>query len=149
MNGRNDLDAIDRLTLRAWRASNLIGWWFVGTVLYHAMAIVLAKTLVEKIALNGFGSSMPTNEIVLVLILDFAAVTAGAIVGSRVYRSPFLVAGLAVLVPEAVVYLFAVTGGAIPELAILALYSVLPAALAGVAARYAWRRRPRALRIAG
>lgn len=149
MNGTSDLDRIDRATLRIWRTGNLIGWWFVGTLVYHAIAIVLAKTFVQKIAQNGFGSSGPTNLLVLFLALDFAAVTAGAIVGSRAYRSPFAVAFMAVLLPEAIVYLFAVTGGAIPELAILAMYSVLPAALAGIAARFVWRRRPRALRVAG
>jgi uncharacterized membrane protein len=81
--------------------------------------------------------------------LDFAAVTAGAIVGSRVYRSPFVVAGLAVLLPEALIYLFAVAGGAFPEFVILALFSAVPAALAGIAARFVWHRRPRALRVVG
>lgn len=149
MNGPSDLDRIDRVTLRAWRAANLVGWWFAGTVVYHAIAIVLALTVVQKIALVSFGRSAPTNMLVLFLALDFAGVTAGAIVGSRVYRSPFWVAALAVVLPEGVYYLFAVAGGAWPELVVLALFSITPAALAGTWARFVWRRRPEALRSAG
>jgi hypothetical protein len=142
-----DLDRMDRATLRAWRAGNLIGWWLVGTVVYHAIAIVLARTFVQKMAMISFGQSAPSLLYIFVA-LDFAAVTAGAIVGSRVYRSPFAVAALAVVLPEALIYLVAVAGGAFPELVILALFSAMPAVLAGIAARFVWRRRPRALRVA-
>jgi uncharacterized membrane protein len=144
-----DLDRVDRATLRAWRTGNLIGWWFVGTVVYHAIAVVLARTIVQKITLGSFGHSAPTPMLLLFLAILFSAATAGVIVGSRVYRSAFLVALLAVLLPEALFYLFAVTGGAIPELAILGLFSVVPALIAGFTARFVWHRRPRALRVAG
>jgi hypothetical protein len=149
MNGRGDLDRIDRVTLRAWRAGNLIGWWFVGTVVFHAIAIVLALTVVQKIALVSFGRSAPTNMLVLFVALNFGAVTAGTIVGSRVYRSPFVVAALAVLLPEGILYLFAVAGGAWPEMVVLVLMAVTPATIAGIWARFVWRRRPRALRLPG
>jgi hypothetical protein len=143
----HDLEGIDRATLRVWRASNLIGWWVVGTVVYHAIAIVLARTFVQKMAMISFGRSVP-SMIYIFVALDFAAITAGAIVGSRVYRSPFLVAAIAVVLPEVLIYVFAVAGGAFPELVILAVFSVTPAALAGIAARFVWHRRPRALRVA-
>lgn len=145
--GMHDLEGIDRATLRVWRASNLIGWWVVGTVVYHAIAIVLARTFVQKMAMISFGRSVP-SMIYIFVALDFAAITAGTIVGSRVYRSPFLVAAIAVVLPEVLIYVFAVAGGAFPELVILAVFSVTPAALAGIAARFVWHRRPRALRVA-
>jgi hypothetical protein len=145
MRTMKDLERVDRATLRLWRATNVVGWWAVGALVYHAIAILLGRTFVQKIAFlsSGYG---PTAA--LLLTFGFAAITAGAIVGARVYRSPFVVAGLAVLIPDGLLLLFILAGPmGWPEIGIIALYVLVPAAVTALTARAVWRHRPGALRL--
>lgn len=146
MEGVEDLDRVDRVTLRIWRAANLVGWWLVGAVAYYALLLMLSRTFLQKIA---YGSVRGLQTISLVLVFGFSATTAGWIVGSRVYRSPGLVGALTVLLPGALFLLLVVANGSIAEdYAYAALFVVVPALVAGITARIVWSRRPKALRAA-
>jgi hypothetical protein len=145
MNGWRGLDRVDRVTLRVWRASNLVGWWLMGAVAYNGLMFLLSRTLLQKIA---YGSVKGLPMISLVLVFGFSATTAGWIVGSRVYRWPGLVGLLTVLLPGGLLLLQLVANGSIAESAYSALFVVVPAVVAGLTSRVVWRRRPRALRAA-
>ena len=127
----HDLSKLDRNTLRAWRVGNLVTWGLVGMV-------AAATTVVVGAFLVGI---VPAS--VLAGAID------GWIVGSKVYRSPALVALGALILPILLGVLRLVTGGSY-ELQVLLLVLTVPGvvvpALAAIVATLVWRRRPAALR---
>ncbi len=145
MKGLEELDRTDRVTLRMWRAANLVGWWLVGVVAYYAILLVLSRTFLQKIA---YGSVRGLQAVSVLLALGFSALTAGWIVGSRVYRSPGLIGALTVLLPGGLFLLLVVATGSIAEYAYVGFFVVVPACIAALTARIVWSRRPRALRAA-
>ncbi|HEX6331588.1 MAG TPA: hypothetical protein VF129_09940 [Actinomycetota bacterium] len=146
MDVSTDLDRLDRATLRAWRSANLLAWWAVGVVAYYATAIVLTRTFVQKVAYETVGWQAMAAA---VAATAFSAVTAGWIVGSRVYRSPGLVAALVVLVPGgAAGLLLTLASGQVASLPLVVAVGA-QVAIAAVTSRAVWRRRPRALRAGG
>jgi hypothetical protein len=148
MTSKRDLELVDRATLRVWRWSNLAGWWLVGTVVYHVIAYGSLRTFVQKISLSFVGDGLTTIAVAGVFV--FAGVTAGGIVGARVYRAPTLVGAFTVLIPDGIFALFALAVPvAWPELAVVVAMIAVPAAIAGTVARAVWRRRPSAMRQTG
>jgi hypothetical protein len=134
MTTSRDLDRLDRGTLRAWRVTNLVGWWFAGAVIYYVGGTVIDGLLLAKIGHVNIGWQV---RVAFALVSLFAAATAGWVVGRHVYRAPGTVGAATVLLPG---ILF------IPLTSVL-VFMVLPAALAIICARIAWRRRPSALRV--
>ena len=138
----DDLDALDRGTLRLWRALNLIGWGLIGAVVG---AVVVG---IAVIAVSARSSDAPVGPIeapivfLLVLVLGPAAV--GHVVGGHVYRWPGWVAGAAVTIPGLLTLLGAPVSSS-AEVAYLIGVPGLAAAVAVVVARRVYQRRPRAL----
>lgn len=141
MKTMTDLGPLDRATLRAWRAMNLVGWWLAGVAIFNVGSVLVLRTVSDRLG----GEAWLTGLIGLAVTM-FAAGTAGWVVGRHVYRSPIIVTLSAVLLPWGVFLLLALLRGASPEVFIPLVYGVLPATVAGYAARAAWRRRPSALR---
>jgi hypothetical protein len=143
--GPNDLDRLDRVTIRAWRSMNLIGWGAVGaavTFLLSRVTNLVAERLSES-------STMAANRIGFVSILVSGA-AGGLVVGARVYRSPGLVAflgqELAVVVWLAIRALGDGQSWGVQEVAIQFVFSLLIVLPAVLVARIVWRHRPAALR---
>jgi hypothetical protein len=150
MNGWTDLDRIDRVTLRTWRAANLIGWWLVGAAIYNVGAIVLARRLDYRLGTAADWRAMVARMLPFI----FAATTAGWVVGRHVYRAPRIVAAATILLPAGLFLFRSLVlirlGPSTPiEVVLLLLYWAIPVALTVVAARLAWGRRPSALRAMG
>jgi hypothetical protein len=139
MKTSRDLDRLDRGTLRAWRVANIIGWWFIGAAIYN-----VGGTVVDGLLLRKFGNVNVGWQVwvAFALVSLFAAASAGWIVGRHVYRAPGTVGAATVLLPGVLFILLT------PRTVIVLVFSALPAALATIAARIAWRRRPSALRLA-
>jgi hypothetical protein len=140
-----DLDRLDRATLRAWRALNLVGWGAVGAVVTIALAEV-ASLVASRMSES---SSLAANRLSLLSVLVCGA-AGGAVVGARVYRFPGLVAFLGQELALAGWLSIRVFVDHVPmgpqELVIqmtIWLLVVLPAVLV---ARIVWRHRPTALR---
>jgi hypothetical protein len=140
MNASRDLSVLDRATLRAWRAGNLIGWGFVGGAIAIGILFV-ASRVVQHVAL-----SIGSRALLASLAMSVAAGSvAGAVIGAHVYRWPGTTAAVAVAVPF-VPYTFAASHLGPSEL-LLQLLFLLPVLLPpAVVARIVWRGRPRALR---
>lgn len=132
-----DLNRLDRGTLRAWRVANVVGWWLVGAVIFNIGATLFDQLLLRK--LTNVNARWQV-QVAFTLVALFAAATAGWVVGSHVYRAPGTVGAATVLLPG---LLFI---GLTSRTVIVLVFSALPAALATIAARIAWRRRPSALR---
>lgn len=146
----DELDLVDRATLRAWRLSNVVGWGFAGAVVASLTSIVVLRVL---IALAPFGRALGVGSVGIlgtILVIAAAAVlvalATGWTVGAHVYRWPGLVAAAAMTVPGSL-WTF---GGGVPrdlaQMAISMSLVILAAVLAGLVARTRFRRRPRALR---
>ena len=148
----NDLDRLDRATLRAWRWSNLVGWGLAGVGVTALVGLGIGA-VTNRIALRSSGS---WPDFLLLGGLVLAGVAGGIVVGSRVYRSPGLVAFLgqqAIAVAGITWDFFNVGGGEstsmddrVTNLIVSWLFALLLALPATIAARTVWRRRPRALR---
>lgn len=95
MNSKQDLDRIDRATLRMWRASNLLGWGFLALIAGRVVEFVAANAASATANLFG-GTLVPhaASDLAYALMVGAAV---GALVGLHVYRSPGLVAGMAAL----------------------------------------------------
>ncbi len=149
MKASGDLDRIDRVTLRAWRVANLVGWWFVGAAIYNVGGVVVQRVLLNKIGTVNVGWQA---HIASWLVSVFAATTAGWVIGGRVYRAPGFVGAATVLLPSApFILLFLALSpsvGALVGVLVVLVFSALLAAVATIAARIAWQRRPSALRAA-
>jgi hypothetical protein len=146
MRTSDDLGRLDRFTLRTWRFANLVGWWFVGSLIANGLGIILSRTIVQKIAYSTVGwQAMATSAVSGV----FTSATAGWIVGSHVYRSPSLVALASVLFPFDILFIVTSIGRNPSEVGYVGTLMTIPCAVAIVAARLAWRRRPSALRASG
>jgi hypothetical protein len=147
MKTSRDLDRVDRVTLRAWRVANLVGWWFVGAAIYNVGGVLVQRVLLNKIGTVNVGWRAYMASWLVSL---FAATTAGWVVGGRVYRAPGFVGAATVLLPSALFILYFLvlspSVGALVAVLIVLVFSAPPAAVATVAARIAWRRRPSALR---
>lgn len=147
MDSSKDLDRLDRATLRTWRTANIVGWWLLGAAIYNVSGILLARTVVQKIAYATVGWQA---LVVQLLLIDFIAVTAGWVVGRHVYRWPGIVGAATVFLPGGVFAVRVLAFGNIgPVEAVMWLvYLLPPIALAAIASRIAWGRRPSALRAA-
>lgn len=142
MNTSSDLDRVDRATLRAWRVANLVGWWFVGAAIYNVGGVLIRQLLLRKLGNVNVGWQA---QVAFTLVSLFAAATAGWVVGRHVYRAPGTIGAATVLLPGV---LFILLAPRTVIVLIVLVFSALPAALATIAARIAWRRRPSALRAA-
>ena len=138
-----DLDALDRGTLRVWRALNLIGWGLLGGVL----GAVVVGIVVISVSARSAGSPIGPLEIpiVLILALVLGPAAVGYVVGEHVYRWPGWVAGAAVMIPGFLTLVGAPVSSS-GEVAYLIGAPALAAAVAAIVARRVYRRRPRALR---
>ncbi len=143
----DDLSALDRTTLRLWRASNLVGWGAVGAVAGIVTFVIAARTLagLSEQVTNGSPASFVA---VIFVAAGIGGVVTGMVIGGRVYRTPGIVAVASLLAPGLLLSLLAIKDHA----AAPAIYTLgLPAiggAVAALVARTAFRRRPRALRAA-
>ena|SRR6266545_3761822 len=137
MKTSRDLDRLDRGTLRAWRVANLVGWWFVGAAIYNVGGVLVHQLLLRKLA-NV--SARWQVQVAFTLVALFAAATAGWVVGRHVYRAPGFIGAATVLLPS-VLFI-----GLTSRTVIVLVFSALPTAVATIAARIAWQRRPSALR---
>ncbi len=137
-----DLNALDRTTLRVWRIWNLLGWGALGAVAgivtFVLSARTLAGVLIEFLDLPGLG-------VALLVCLAAGAAVDGVIVGNHVYRSPAWVAAIGILAPASVFALNTPIDGPV-ESAIVLAGPVGGAVMATLVARARFRRRPRALR---
>jgi hypothetical protein len=148
----NDLDRLDRATLRAWRWSNLVGWGLAGAGVSILVGLG-AGSVTSRIALR---SSSSWADLLTFGVLLAAGVAGGIVVGSRVHRAPGLVAFLgqqAIAVAALTWDFLNVEGGEptamddrITALIVGWLFTLLLALPATIAARMTWRRRPHALR---
>jgi hypothetical protein len=142
MNVGQDLSALDRATLRAWRATNLVGWGAVGAMIATGV-LVVANRVVQHVAADV--GSRALLAILAASMMSGAA--AGAVIGARVYRWPGATAAASLALPYSIAVVLQADGpiGA-QELLIQTLF-LLPVLLPSVVvARLVWRRRPRALR---
>jgi hypothetical protein len=138
----SDLDRMDRVTLRAWRAGNVVGWWLVGAAVGNVGGVLLERLLFDRLQAGGW-----QTPLLGVAISLFVSATAGWIVGRHVYREPEIVAAAAVLFPGGLYILFALLTFRSWDAAVVLLFLIPPTATAIGAARIAWRGRPRALRM--
>jgi hypothetical protein len=146
MNPKQDLETLDRATLRMWRISNIVGWGLAG--LAAGLAVLVAAELA------GFGLGMIAHTDIgiapgaIIGALILGPVTAGILVGGHVYRWPGFVAASAWLLTAVPFVLRAssqtndVRGAWVAAI----VYAGVQAVLAGIVARWRWNRRPRALR---
>lgn len=143
MNDKGTLDRLDRATLRTWRVMNVVGWWFVGAAIFNVLTFVLSRSIVQKsadLSLDGLAVALSLATIV------FSAGTAGAVVGSRVFRWPGIVGACTVLVPWAAVAVAIVASHLLVEMVVVPFVVFIAAGTAGEVARRVAARRPRALR---
>jgi hypothetical protein len=138
MNANEDLDAIDRATLRVWRATNLVGWGLAGLGTFAAVMTI------------GIALARSSAWIAPILMVApvVGCVAAGWVIGGHVYRSPALVTIGAFLIPGVAIGSAALLRGTIgpAELTIVVVPGVVVGALSALSALVAWRRRPGALR---
>lgn len=142
MKATTDLDAIDRVTVRVWRAGNLVGWMGLAVVLYLVPGEVFAAA---SVAVKGRISAVIAAPLLIawaVFGLVGLPVLVGRLIGERVYRWPAALAVVAVVAAN--VYAFATTSDADPTSSLG--WSGIGAFIAAVIAQDRWRRRPRALR---
>lgn len=139
----DDLDALDRGTLRVWRALNLIGWGLLGTVI----GVVAVGIAVVSVSARSSTAPVGTLEMPVMLLLGLVlgSVAVGYVVGEHVYRWPGWVSGAAVMIPTILTLLGAPVSSA-AEVAYLIGLPGLATAVAVIVARRVYRRRPRALR---
>lgn len=139
----DDLNTLDRTTLWLWRASNLVGWGLAAAGLGFLVFIIALRTLIPV--------RVPGDPFLALAVAVAAGGTVvGLVVGAHVYRSPRLVAAVAVMLPSLVV-VFGVpvsTNGHIwwVELAIVIAGPLVTCGVAAIVAGMRFRRRPRALR---
>jgi hypothetical protein len=124
-----------------WRAGNLVGWGLAGTVAAFATFAILGRVLIVV---------SPRPGVAITAAVMAAGVADGLVVGSRVYRSPRLIAALSMLVPVAFLTLgMAVSANgnvAWLEVAIVVAAPIATCAVAAVVAGARFARRPRVLR---
>jgi hypothetical protein len=141
----HDLDTLDTVTLRTWRAMNLVGWAVAGM----ATAVILG-TAGSAIAGRLYEEGHAWANMLSLLWAMAAGATGGAVIGAKVYRWP----GATTFIAASLVWLgwFAwdaagsgASTGAV-ELAIQWMFSLLGIIPAVIAARLVWRRRPAGLR---
>jgi hypothetical protein len=131
-----DLDAFDIMTLRLWRAGNLVGWGTAGAVAF-ALPWILGRELGGRVSAVIL---LPLGIIGFVLL----PYVAGGVVGDHVYRWPASVAAVAV----GGVHLWWFVASGVPAEGWPGFVGGLFVALliATTTSRYRWERRPRALR---
>lgn len=142
MNPTNDLDRLDRTTLRAWRVSNLLAWGAVA-----AFAGIVGNWIAMNSAsatANFVGATRFARPVTAVLFAAVVGALLGGMVGAHVYRSPGVVAGVAAGLAG---FFFPETGALIePQVVGMIVTFLAEIAAAVLVARLVWRRRPAALR---
>jgi hypothetical protein len=118
--------------------------------IYNVGAILLASKLAYRL---GAAANWQA-QMARMLPLIFAATTAGWVVGRHVYRAPRIVAAATILLPGGFFLFVSLVlarfeASSLIEAAVLLAFWALPVALAVIAARLGWRRRPSALRAIG
>jgi hypothetical protein len=149
MRSTEDLDRLDKATLRAWRWSNLVGWSLAG------MGVTFLVAQVHNIVQPRLAFlPSPWDPWVSIALILGSGAAGGAIVGAHVYRSP----GLVTFLGQAVVSLAWIgwdfTVGNQSEAPLIRMlfywiFSLLWALPAALTAMVVWNRRPRALRAIG
>jgi len=117
--------------------ANLVGWWFAGAAIYNVGGVLVDQLLLRKL---GNVNTRWQVQVAFTLVALFAAATAGWVVGRHVYRAPGFIGAATVLLPS-VLFI-----GLTSRTVIVLVFSALPTAVATIAARIAWQRRPSALR---
>jgi len=117
--------------------ANLVGWWFAGAAIFNVGGVLVDQLLLRKLANVNARWQV---QVAFTLVSLFAAATAGWVVGRHVYRAPGTVGAATVLLPS-VLFI-----GLTLRTVIVLVFSALPTAVATIAARIAWQRRPSALR---
>lgn len=141
--GANELSTLDRGTLRAWRITNLVGWGVAGS---GACLLVLIAIVMLGRVLPEFDPAPWIAVPVSLIELAIAPAAAGLVVGAHVYRSPGLIAAIAVVL---IGMLFVASISVAGDAAVLLIGSAVVALEAGfawVVAGWRWHKRPRALR---
>jgi len=119
----------------------MVGWWFVGAAIYNVGYALLNRGL---LVLHNV--VVWQTQVALILVSLFVATTAGWVVGRHVYRAPGIVGAATVLLPG-VLFILLASVRTHSVWILIVVFSALPAAVATIAARIAWRRRPSALRV--
>jgi len=140
MSDTDELTALDRTTLRFWRASNLLGWSAIGAVAAVVTFALMARTLLV------FGIQPMITFAIFAMCVIAAGVVDGVVVGNHVYRSPGWAAALGVLVAATPLLVVIAVGGPVEILIELAI-PIATAVVAAIVARNRFRRRPRAMRL--
>jgi hypothetical protein len=149
MRSTEDLDRLDKATLRAWRWSNLVGWSLAG------MAVTFLVAQVHSIVQSRLSFlPSPWDTWVSIALILGSGVAGGAVVGAHVYRSPGLVTFLGQAMVSLAFIAWAFTVGDQSEAPLLRMlfywtFSLLWALPATLTAMVVWNRRPRALRAIG
>lgn len=146
MEHETDLSALDRNTLRTWRAMNLIGW---GAASMIANALLLVTLTIALVGRLGVLLPSPFRWVLAGIALGLAGAGAGTVVAANVYRSPGLVAGLAAGVLGVIVGLLLLPVGFMGTWAVFwaaSIPSIPNIACAAFVARHRWAKRPSALR---
>jgi hypothetical protein len=144
-----DLDRLDKATLRAWRWSNLVGWSLAGMGVTFLVVQVL-NIVQPRLSLLP----APWDTWVSIALIVGSGVAGGSVVGAHVYRSPGLVTFLGQAVVSLAFIAWTFTVGDQSEAPLLRMlfywiFSLLWALPATLTAMVVWNRRPRALRAIG
>ncbi|MGZ4153080.1 MAG: hypothetical protein ACXVQ0_01220 [Actinomycetota bacterium] len=52
MKTMTDLGPLDRATLRAWRAMNLVGWWLAGVAIFNVGSVLVLRTVSDRLGVR-------------------------------------------------------------------------------------------------
>jgi hypothetical protein len=92
MSKPDELSFADKMTLRTWRAGNLMGWslgaLLVAVTLSLAADILTYDVLDAALDIVVSGGAVPPPEVAVVYTALIVGGGVGAVIGSRVYRWP-------------------------------------------------------------
>jgi hypothetical protein len=100
MSSERDLDFIDRGTIRFWRAANIVGWSLGALLVGAALSFLMSVLFVD--ILDALMDGVVPGWIQVGATSLAAGAAMGAVIGSRVYRWPAVVA-----VAVCIVFLYA------------------------------------------
>jgi hypothetical protein len=145
----DDLSTVDRATLRAWRASNLIGWGAAGVGAF-AVAYVLVEGAARIVARLPLGAlRVPLGLVLAVTGMLVPPLAAGIVIGDHVYRWPGWTTIAACAIPLVVFLGRAYPSLGLQEWAIVGAFGALIVLVTARVAKVRFESRPRALRAPG